>query len=154
MPAVRGQAFPAYDIRNDKGMGLTFLAGTMGADHTLGSVVPDVEGDFVKNSATVMNLMAAIDNMVCMFLMQPLRMDREMMTSFLNTLSAFFGETWDLEKLLEVGKETIVNEYRFNKAAGVGPAVMPRMFTDEKSHLTGDHYDVDPVAGGGSPGYL
>ena len=50
VPAVRGQAFAAYDVRNNKGMGLSYLAGTMGADHTFGSGRPDQEGSYVSSS--------------------------------------------------------------------------------------------------------
>ena len=145
VPAVRGQAFPAYDVRNNKAMGMSFLAGTMGADHTIGSGKPDAEGKFAQSSVYMMNLMAAIDNIFCMFLMQPLLMDKEMMARFLRTLSAFFGETWDMERLLQMGQDTMLNEYRFNESAGLGPAVMPKMFLEEKSAVTGAVYDMDPA---------
>jgi aldehyde:ferredoxin oxidoreductase len=37
VPAVKGQAIPAYDPRALKGIGVTYVASPMGADHTAGN---------------------------------------------------------------------------------------------------------------------
>ena len=37
MPAVKGQAIPAYDPRALKGNGVTYVTSPMGADHTAGN---------------------------------------------------------------------------------------------------------------------
>ncbi len=39
IPVVKRQAFPAYDPRAEKGMGLTYATSPMGADHTAGYTV-------------------------------------------------------------------------------------------------------------------
>ncbi len=39
VPVVKRQAFPAYDPRAEKGMGLTYATSPMGADHTSGYTV-------------------------------------------------------------------------------------------------------------------
>lgn len=145
IPAVRGQAFPGYDVRAYKGMGLSFLAGTMGADHTVGSGGPDTDGSYVQNSVSMMKIVAAFDNITCLFLLQPMLMDKGIMSKFFEMLSAFFDETWDMDKLLKLGADTLAMEYRFNEAAGIGAAHMPDMFTGEKSEITGGVYDIDPV---------
>jgi len=144
IPAVRGQSFAAYDVRVNKGMGLSYLAGTMGADHTVGPGDPDKDGSYVQSAVMKMNLLAAFDNIFCMFMLQPIMMDREIMGKFFEMLSAYFGEPWDMQRLLKLGAATLACEYRFNRSAGLGEAAMPKMFTDEKSAITGSAFDIDP----------
>ncbi len=143
IPAVRGQSFPAYDIRNNKGMGLSYLAGTMGADHTFGSGRPDEDGSYVKASVMSMNMLAGFDNIFCLFMMQPIMMDKAIQQSFFDLLSAYYGEPWDLPKLIKLGAETLSNEYKFNQLAGLDDPVMPRMFTQENSEISGTIFDVE-----------
>lgn len=143
IPAVRGQSFAAYDVRVNKGMGFGYLAGTMGADHTVGGGDPDAEGSYVKSTIFKMNMMAAFDSVFCLFMMQPILMDKTIAASFFNVLSAYFGQPWDMQRLLKVGSDSVTQEFQFNQAAGVGKAVMPKMFVDEKSGISCSAFDID-----------
>lgn len=143
VPAVRGQSFPAYDVRNNKGLGVAYLIGTMGADHTVGSGKPDEEGNYVKNSITSMNMLAGFDNFFCLFMMQPVMMDKAIQNDFFDLLSAYYGETWGLPELFKLGRETLIAEFEFNRAAGLKDPVMPKMFTEEFSEISGENFDFD-----------
>ena len=78
-----------------------------------------------------MNMMAAFDSVFCLFMMQPILMDKTIAASFFKVLSAYFGQPWDMQRLLKVGSDSVTQEFQFNQAAGVGKAVMPKMFVDE-----------------------
>ena len=43
IPAVKGQAIPAYDPRSLKGIGVTYVTSPMGADHTPGNALETVK---------------------------------------------------------------------------------------------------------------
>ncbi len=116
----------------------------MGADHTLGTGRVDSEDSYVKSSIYMMKYIAGVDNIFCMFAGIPMMMDKEITNEFFNVLSTYFGEPWDMARLLKLGNDTISFEIKFNEAAKIGDAVMPKMFTEEKSEVTGAVYDVTP----------
>ena len=61
---------------------------------------------------------------------------------FLGVLSAYFGTPWGIEQLIKIGNETLINEYQFNLEANIDEALMPKMFIEEKSEITGTVFDV------------
>lgn len=130
IPAVRGQGLPAYDPRGLKGNGVTYLTSQMGADHTAGNCLPGRTGFRPETSCAVepkstfgqvdlsydLQIMTAVLDVLgfCLFVgCTPQNMD-----TFAELLSCASGETWDREKVLDLGVKTIKTEIAFNKAAG------------------------------------
>jgi aldehyde:ferredoxin oxidoreductase len=71
VPAVKGQAIPAWDPRPLKATGVTYAAGPMGADHTAGLIVnPGMQPDeFARASQEVQLINAVCDSSgFCQFL--------------------------------------------------------------------------------------
>ncbi|MBW2123661.1 MAG: aldehyde ferredoxin oxidoreductase, partial [Deltaproteobacteria bacterium] len=70
VPAVKGQAMPAYDPRGLKGTGTTYAMSPMGADHTAGNCLPGRGGldctrpeGQVGLSVAVQTIVAALDTL-------------------------------------------------------------------------------------------
>ncbi|HSP56449.1 MAG TPA: aldehyde ferredoxin oxidoreductase C-terminal domain-containing protein, partial [Dehalococcoidia bacterium] len=114
VPAVKGQAVPAWDPRPLKATGVTYATSAMGADHTAGLIInPGLPPDqFAVASQEVQLVNAVCDSSgFCQFL-QP----------NLDNIRAFYGamagEDVSREQIAEIGWQCLANEWEFNKRAG------------------------------------
>lgn len=123
VPAVKGQAMPAYDPRTYKGSGVTFATSCMGADHTCGNVLagdyangkekvrPSIEGEYLEMITDILG--------ICRFTKGPiLKKRKELLPEF---VSAVNGWNIDYEGLIDLCKEILKLESEFNEKAGFGP---------------------------------
>ena len=124
VPAIKGQAIPAYDPRALKGNGVTYVTSPMGADHTAGNALETakavnplgVEGQ-VENSKRLQIRGAILDTMgLCLFTRPPFVKKPELFASF---LKGRYG--WDLtfEDVQKIGLDVLETEREFNARAGV-----------------------------------
>ncbi|MCX7774979.1 MAG: hypothetical protein N2067_02635 [Spirochaetaceae bacterium] len=130
VPAIKGQAIPAYDPRALKGNGVTYTTSPMGADHTAGNAFetrnthnplsPDGQ---VEISMRLQVRAALLDTLgVCIFIRPPFAKKPEMMAKI---LQARYG--WDLsvQQMNGIGLECIMTERAFNRQAGVSEEFRP-----------------------------
>jgi aldehyde:ferredoxin oxidoreductase len=124
VPAIKGQAIPAYDPRALKGNGVTYVTSPMGADHTAGNALETakavdplgVQGQ-VENSKRLQIRGAILDTMgLCLFTRPPFVKKPELFASF---LKGRYG--WDLtfEDVQKMGVDVLETEREFNARAGV-----------------------------------
>lgn len=142
VPAVNGQAMPAYDPRAIKGMGVTFATSPMGADHTYGPVVK-TNKSWVEGSKDAQKLMAILDCLgVCMFARNAILEDLHL---FVELVNAIHGFNLDLNWLNGMAEEAIRNEYKFNKLAGFTKDhyKMPESFVVTKVESLDTSFDVN-----------
>lgn len=130
VPAVKGQAMPAYDPRALKGNGVTYTTSPMGADHTAGNAFETIRtnnplgtANQVYNSRQLQIRAAILDTMgVCLFIRPAFVRYPELLT---NLFKAKFG--WDIsfEEVRYLGAEILELERRFNEKAGVSEKFRP-----------------------------
>jgi len=114
VPAVRGQAIPAWDPRPLKATGVTYLSGPMGADHTAGLVVnPGLpEEEWAETSQRVQLVNAVCDSSgFCQFLTPTLDEIRSYYT-------LLYGEEVSREQIADLGWQCLEDEWEFNRRAG------------------------------------
>ena len=118
VPAVKGQAIPAWDPRPLKAAGVTYCTSAMGADHTAGLIVEpgqDYE-EAVRASQESQILNAVVDSSgFCQFLMPNL-----------DEVRAFFGHFLGCEvsreAISDLGWRCLEDEWEFNRRAGFSSA--------------------------------
>ncbi len=140
---VKGQGMSAYDPRTFKGFGATYISSTMGADHTAGPAIPGRGGlhpskksevhepeDKAELSLDLQIMVAAVDSTGFCFFVGP---QPPMMKMIAEMLKARYG--WDLtaEDIVEMGREILRRERRFNELAGFTKADnrLPSFFLEE-----------------------
>lgn len=135
IPTVKGQALAAYDPRGIKGIGVTYATTPMGADHTAGNTVGmPIEGSQkegqIELSKNVQLNAAFADNMGCEFGIRCGMMDP---TIFPEMFEGRFGGKWDMDKVMEIARQTLKLEWEFNRAAGFTEAddQLPEFFAKE-----------------------
>jgi aldehyde:ferredoxin oxidoreductase len=147
VPAVKGQALPAYDPRGVKGTGVTFATTPMGGDHTAGLTIfapvdhHQAEGQ-VALSRNTQYTRAAYDALgLCAFLLGSTGSRPELVTDMLN---AAYGTDLEPDWVAELGREVIDIEREFNRRAGLTAAAdrLPRFFTEEPLAPHGEVFDV------------
>jgi len=143
VPAVRGQAIPAWDPRPLKATGVTYLTSAQGADHTAGLVVNPglAPEDMPAASRDNQVINAAVDSSgFCMFLMLNLDQVREMYTGF-------FGEEVTREAIFNMGWQCLEDEWEFNRLAGFKREddVMPNCMMEDAIGPQKVVFDVDPA---------
>ena len=147
VPAVKGQALPAYDPRGVKGTGVTFATTPMGGDHTAGLTIfapvdhHDAEGqiDLSKNTQYAR---AAYDALgLCAFLMGTTGSRPELVTDMLN---GAYGTELAPGWVAELGRVVIGIEREFNQRAGLTAVTdrLPRFFVEEPLAPPGEVFDV------------
>ncbi|MDH5506231.1 MAG: aldehyde ferredoxin oxidoreductase [Anaerolineae bacterium] len=121
VPVAKGQALSAYDPRAIKGTGVTYATSPQGGDHTSGLTIRanvdhrDPKGQKKLSQAAQLN-MAGYDSLgACIFAGFGYAADRDVIPALLN---AIYG--WELghNALQDLGKESLILERKFNKAAG------------------------------------
>lgn len=135
VPAVNGQAMPAYDPRAIKGMGVTYATSPMGADHTYGATArAQIEqassvGQAELSFSTQKN-MAIYDTLgFCIFCSGAIGNQHQLIADLIN---ARYGWSVDVPWMKALGEETLKNEHLFNQKAGFTNAhyKMPECFTE------------------------
>lgn len=131
VPAVKGQAIPAYDPRAVKGVGITYATTPMGADHTAGYSVATnilkVGGDVnplekagnVELSRNLQIATAAVDSTgLCLFVAFCILDNGEAFQAIIDMLNAQYSLSLTADDVTELGKFVLRTEREFNKAAG------------------------------------
>jgi aldehyde:ferredoxin oxidoreductase len=131
VPVVKGQAFPAYDPRAVKGIGVTYATSPMGADHTAGYAVAQnilkVGGDVdplkaqgqVALSRDLQVATAAIDSTgMCLFIAFAILDQPETFQALLDIIGAFHGINMTADDVVALGKKVLTWERDFNARAG------------------------------------
>jgi len=154
VPTVKGQGMAAYDPRSNKGIGVTYMSSPMGADHTAGCVMPGRTGfdpsktyDSLKPdnqpeiSLDLQIMVAIIDAMgVCFFV----GLEIETINILAAALSARYDRKVSFYDMVELGKDILVNEHRFNQAAGsTSVELLPEFFEIEPLTPHETLFDVD-----------
>jgi aldehyde:ferredoxin oxidoreductase len=124
VPAVKGQAIPAYDPRSLKGIGVTYATSPQGADHTAGNALemaktldqkkPDGQ---VAASLRLQVRGALLDSLgVCLFIRPAFVKDPNLMARLLN---ARYGWSLTFADVRKLGLDCLAMEREFNQLAGV-----------------------------------
>jgi len=124
VPAIKGQAIPAYDPRSLKGIGVTYATSPMGADHTAGNALemaktldqkkPDGQ---VAASLRLQVRGALLDSLgVCLFIRPAFVKNPDLMARLLN---ARYGWSLSYGDVQRMGLTCLEMERDFNRLAGV-----------------------------------
>lgn len=124
VPAIKGQAMPAYDPRALKGNGVLYATSTMGADHTAGNAFETLKTNDplgtknqVFNSRQLQIRAAILDTMgVCIFIRPVFVKDPNLLVRL---FKAKYG--WDISypEIRQLGAHILEMEREFNEKAGV-----------------------------------
>ncbi len=146
VPVVKGQAFPAYDPRAVKGIGVTYATSPMGADHTAGYAItanilgvggkvdplkPEGQIDLSRNLQIAT---AAIDATgMCLFIAFALLDQPETFQALIDLINSFYGLNMTVNDVTELGKTILKTERDFNAKAGFSKEHdrLPRFFKTE-----------------------
>lgn len=149
VPAIKGQAIPAYDPRALKGNGVTYITSPMGADHTAGNafgsmkvVDPLKKEEQVRLSRKLQLRAALLDTLgVCLFIRPPFVNNPELYTEI---IKGKFGWDWTLEDIRKMSEEVLETEREFNRLAGVSEDFynIPEFMADEPLPPNNTVFDV------------
>ncbi len=148
IPAFKGQAIPAHDGRVCKTVGVTYATSPMGADHTAGLSYDDpmAKEGRVEKSFEMQVVMGMVDSLGYCLLASP--SDHAAALGFFkDLLKARYGLDVSEEDLMEIGRQTLRDELRFNEEAGFNAlhGADPEFFRSEPLAPTGSVFDVDPA---------
>ncbi len=145
VPVVKRQAFPAYDPRAVKGVGVTYATSPMGADHTAGYAVTanilKVGGDIdplkkdgnIEISKNLQIATAAIDSTgLCLFVAFAVLDNEDGVQTIVDLLNARHGLTLTENDVVNLGISILEDEKDFNQKAGFTKAHdrLPDMFKE------------------------
>jgi aldehyde:ferredoxin oxidoreductase len=124
VPAIKGQAIPAYDPRSLKGNGVTYTTSPMGADHTAGNALETAKTvnplgteNQVENSRRLQIRAAILDTMgLCLFTRPPFVKRPDLFGMF---LKGRYGWDFTYEDVQKIGIDALETEREFNRRAGV-----------------------------------
>jgi aldehyde:ferredoxin oxidoreductase len=149
VPAVKGQAIPAYDPRALKGNGVTYVTSPMGADHTAGNafetlkkINPIGREKQVESSRRLQIRAAMLDSLgLCLFTRPPFIRKPNLLRDL---LKGRYGEDIDVEHPRKIGEETLETEREFNIRAGVSEEFypIPEFMQDEPLPPTNSVFDI------------
>jgi len=157
VPVVKGQAMPAYDPRGAQGIGVTYATSTMGADHTAGYAIAlnilGVGGNVdplkpegqVEISRNLQIATAALDAAgLCLFVAFAVLDKPEALDAICEMIAALTGTPFTPDDYAALGKQVLVLERTFNRAAGFTRADdrLPRFFSEEKLAPLGTTFTV------------
>lgn len=147
VPAVKGQAIPAYDPRAIKGTGVTYATSPQGADHTAGLTLrakvnhQDPNGQAALSKGVQFN-QAGYDTLgACIFAGFGFAASPESIRDLLN---ARYGWQVGTDILQVFGRQTIALELEFNRRAGFTHADdrLPEWMTEEPLSPLNSVFDV------------
>ena len=149
VPVVKNQAIPAYDPRSVKGIGITYVTSTMGADHTAGYAIatnilnvggyvdPLKKDGQVELSRNLQIATAAVDSTgMCIFVAFPALDIPECLPALIDMINARFGINLSGDDVTNLGKHILRVEHQFNLDAG---------FTNKDDRLP-EFFNTEPVA--------
>lgn len=149
VPAVKGQAIPAYDPRALKGNGVTYVTSPMGADHTAGNafetlkyINPIGREKQVESSRRLQIRAALLDSLgLCLFTRPPFIRKPHLLRDL---LTGRYGDAIDVENPKRIGEETLETERQFNRRAGVSEEFypIPEFMEDEPLPPTNSVFDI------------
>ena len=149
VPAIKGQAIPAYDPRSLKGNGVTYVTSPMGADHTAGNALETVKTvdplgpeNQVETSRRLQIRAAILDTLgLCLFTRPPFTKQPDL---FPPLLKGRYGWDWTYEDVQKMGIEALETEREFNRRAGVSEEFfdMPEFMREESLTPKNSLYDV------------
>jgi aldehyde:ferredoxin oxidoreductase len=147
IPAVKGQAFSAYDPRVVKGTGVTYATSPQGADHTAGLTLfaPVKHEDpemAVQVSRGAQLQRAAYDALgLCVFNLGATALRSDIIQ---NMIESHYGIEFQDGWMNNLGKRVIEIEIHFNRAAGFTKEDdrLPTYFETEESHPKGFVFDI------------
>jgi aldehyde:ferredoxin oxidoreductase len=149
VPAIKGQAMPAYDPRGLKGNGVLYATSTMGADHTAGNAFETLRTNDplgtknqVSNSRQLQIRAALLDTMgVCIFIRPAFVKDPNLLVRL---LKAKFD--WDITypEIRQLGANILELERKFNENAGVSEHFyrMPEFMREEPLPPNNSVFDI------------
>ena len=105
---------PAWEPRTLNAAGVTYATSAMGADHTAGLVIGDIE-DLPRASQEAQLISALCDSTGFCLFQQPTI--EEMRTCY----NDLFGANLSFEDMANIGWQCMQDEWEFNKRAGFGP---------------------------------
>jgi len=118
VPAFKGQAIPAHEPRAVKGMGVTYATSPMGADHTAGLTY---RMPLAKTGQIADSLRSQIQAATCDTLGYCLNSvpggQVSVYVFFTDLLNARYGLKSTRDDVMEIGKQTIRDELKFNEGA-------------------------------------
>ncbi|MHB1344570.1 MAG: aldehyde ferredoxin oxidoreductase C-terminal domain-containing protein [Thermoleophilia bacterium] len=154
IPAVKGQAIPAWEPRALKGTGTTYATSPMGADHTCGNILPgpnmpdynpNVPEGQAQMSQFVQSWFAAVDTLgLCLFASIPGLDIPTLPPLLVQAAGAILGEELPEDYLGALGTKVIMMEKDFNRRAGLTAADdrLPAFMTTEPLAPSGNVFDV------------
>ena len=129
IPVVKKQGISAYDPRVIEVTGISMMVTAQGADHTTGNIPAfDCDGksteELVEASLEIQTLCAAADSLgLCLF---GRTVTNESIDFVVEALNDAHGTNFSESKFMEIGREALEMEWKFNKEAG---------FSDEDDEL-------------------
>ncbi|UCF73375.1 MAG: aldehyde ferredoxin oxidoreductase [Deltaproteobacteria bacterium] len=131
VPGVKGQNMPAYSPRAVKGIGVTYMTSTQGADHTIGyTIAPEIlsvggkadplspEGK-AELSRNFQIATAFLDSTgYCVFIAFAILDIPKGFEGMVQSCAAVLGTNWTADDVTRIGKEILRKERAFNEAAG------------------------------------
>ncbi|RLB11887.1 MAG: aldehyde ferredoxin oxidoreductase [Deltaproteobacteria bacterium] len=158
VPAVKGQAMPAYEPRAVKGIGITYITSTMGADHTSGyTIAPEIlsvggkadpldKNGKVELSRNFQITTAFLDSTgYCLFIAFAVLDIPSGFEGVIDTCNAILGTSWGSDDVVNIGKEILRKEKDFNIAAGVTKADgrIPEFIKEEQLSPHSSKWDIE-----------
>lgn len=146
IPAIKGQAIPGHDPRAVKGTGVTYVTNPMGPDHTAGLTyrMPLQKAGQIKNSLGAQIKAAVCDTMG--YCINSLPGGRTSIYSFFRDfLNARYGMQLTNDDIVELGKQTLKDELKFNSNAEFGKTreSLPDFIRKEMLSPTKTVFDVE-----------
>ena len=121
VPVVKKQGISAYDPRVIEVTGISMMVTAQGADHTAGNI-PAFECDgktteeLTEASLEIQTICAAADSLgLCLF---GRSVTNESIDFVVAALNDAHGTNFDEAKFMDIGKEALEMEWKFNKEAG------------------------------------
>jgi aldehyde:ferredoxin oxidoreductase len=137
VPAIKGQAIPAWEPRTLKGMGVTYCTSPMGPDHTAGLVMMPV-ADPVAASKDSQVVAAICDSSgFCQFVQPSLDEMRQL-------FNLMYGLDLSGPDIVAYGWHCLEDEWEFNRRAGFTEKddQIPEFMTTEPVPTSGSVFDV------------
>jgi aldehyde:ferredoxin oxidoreductase len=147
VPAIKGQSLPAWDPRTALATGVTFMTSPQGADHTSGRLQGVLEFDRLK-PGTIAPLSKGMQVRVCaqdsIGLCQFSDGTEESAVWLAKLLTAFYGEVWTVDDIIELGERIYRIEREFNLAAGISEVEdrLPEFMMEESLPPTNSRFSV------------
>ncbi len=157
VPTVKRQGMPAYEPRAVKGIGVTYITSTMGADHTAGyTIAPEIlevggkseplsPKDKIGLSRAFQETTAFIDAAgYCLFIAFPILDIESGFDGMVETVGAMVGTDYTGDDVTRIGGEILEIERDFNLKAGLGKEAdrPPEFMRYEKLPPHDNVYDI------------